>query len=632
MGHQRRSERIRAPVKSYIESLEPDVILMDDDDDDDDISEKSTVSSSTANASRRVSSRSNKFSASLKEPTYDSILKFQTLKKMQQQYDNHDTRKRSSPLGISTSLKSKKHKKLPAKSHSTPRKHAIVDLSMSDMDVSSNDEVDDSSVDKKPKARKELQTSHDEDKEDQDSQDDEDDEDLDDIKIQKIIACRTDTLENWKVRCDKINTSEVENGSRWFQEDKFLDSKTLEKRYLVKWSELSYLHCSWETQKDLMEQVDNTKVHFSTFYRKSYDGFLFNMDERGDGEFLDPMYVTIDRVLEVDLPEIDLRDGRSKKLKGKYFGLEDNWGLIFDKENPNYEFGTGRKLLIKWCELPYSDVSYEFERDLILNQIDFDEPLRAFYSYTAKPTKDNFIRDTRVGEKESRRLYKIFGYECTRSEASVEAYTKDIENKDFPNSGRLRDYQAEGVAWMLSNYTNKRNSILCDEMGLGKTIQTAVFLHLLSTVLMNRGPFLVIVPLSTLPHWQRAFASWTHLNTVVYRGNAEDRKMIREKELAFPCDRPAKIGYNQCFLKACHQRSTSKWQRTWMVQVLLTTPDIFCCDDSNELNFIEWEALVVDEAHRLKSYNSKFGTKLRDERLTFKHTLLLTGTPIQVRP
>ena len=47
---------------------------------------------------------------------------------------------------------------------------------------------------------------------------------------------------------------------------------------------------------------------------------------------------------------------------------------------------------------------------------------------------------------------------------------------------QLRDYQREGVEWMLfqGNHPEPRGSILADEMGLGKTIQVACLLQLLS--------------------------------------------------------------------------------------------------------------------------------------------------------
>lgn len=42
---------------------------------------------------------------------------------------------------------------------------------------------------------------------------------------------------------------------------------------------------------------------------------------------------------------------------------------------------------------------------------------------------------------------------------------------------------------------------------------------------------------------------------------------------------------------------------------------------------IQWELLVVDEGHRLKNAESKLAEILRT--YSFKHRILLTGTPIQ---
>lgn len=47
----------------------------------------------------------------------------------------------------------------------------------------------------------------------------------------------------------------------------------------------------------------------------------------------------------------------------------------------------------------------------------------------------------------------------------------------FLNNNQLRDYQLEGVNWLLFNWYNRRNCILADEMGLGKTVQSITFLQ-----------------------------------------------------------------------------------------------------------------------------------------------------------
>jgi len=98
-------------------------------------------------------------------------------------------------------------------------------------------------------------------------------------------------------------------------------------------------------------------------------------------------------------------------------------------------------------------------------------------------------------------------------ERRVKAYQTKLEEHEFKNGGRLRDYQAEGVSWMVTNHVNHRSSILVNEMGLGKTIQTATYVNAVHTEMANRGPFLIVAPLSTIPHWYREF-------TIVYHGSA----------------------------------------------------------------------------------------------------------------
>ena len=45
------------------------------------------------------------------------------------------------------------------------------------------------------------------------------------------------------------------------------------------------------------------------------------------------------------------------------------------------------------------------------------------------------------------------------------------------------------------------------------------------------GPFLVVVPLSTISNWEREFQFWApQLNVVIYVGNATSRQLIREYE------------------------------------------------------------------------------------------------------
>jgi len=56
-------------------------------------------------------------------------------------------------------------------------------------------------------------------------------------------------------------------------------------------------------------------------------------------------------------------------------------------------------------------------------------------------------------------------------------------------------------------FENGLNGILADDMGLGKTIQVIAFYCFLIEMGIS-GPFLVIVPLSTVPNWLSEFAKF----------------------------------------------------------------------------------------------------------------------------
>ena len=69
-----------------------------------------------------------------------------------------------------------------------------------------------------------------------------------------------------------------------------------------------------------------------------------------------------------------------------------------------------------------------------------------------------------------------------------------------------KDYQMRGLQWLVS-LREQRNGVSADEMGLGKTLDIALLTYLCE-VYQNNGPFLIVVPLSTLSNWQHELAKW----------------------------------------------------------------------------------------------------------------------------
>lgn len=84
----------------------------------------------------------------------------------------------------------------------------------------------------------------------------------------------------------------------------------------------------------------------------------------------------------------------------------------------------------------------------------------------------------------------------------------------------LREYQKDGIKWMLSLYNNNLDGILADDMGLGKTLETIAFI---SKVDKNM-PILIACPTSVVYNWAREFKMWNpSQRCVTIEGNKEYR-------------------------------------------------------------------------------------------------------------
>ena len=103
------------------------------------------------------------------------------------------------------------------------------------------------------------------------------------------------------------------------------------------------------------------------------------------------------------------------------------------------------------------------------------------------------------------------------------------------------------------------------------------------------------------------------MNVVVYHGSQDDREIIRNYEFYYK-DKAHNYG--------------SK------LECVITSPEAAVALDKaagpgqrarRELSKIHWDVVVVDEAHKLKNYDSKLSTTLREE-FSYGACALLTGT------
>ncbi|KAG7383394.1 choline dehydrogenase 7 [Phytophthora pseudosyringae] len=360
-----------------------------------------------------------------------------------------------------------------------------------------------------------------------------------------------------------------------------------EERFLIKWKTLSYLHTSWQTENELLDTDKNAKGKIQRFREKEHRA-LYTQDVQGD-EYFNPEFRSVDRILEIrDKPLDDFApdDAANGESKFQYF-------------------------LVKWKALPYDEITWEREDD-----VGDDAAVKQY--------NDRIIRAAKRFKKVA--LAKHTPHNKRKNFRGYTAESPPPCKKE--QTFQLRDYQLTGVNWMLFNWYQKRNSMLADEMGLGKTVQTVMYVNHLAVVERTPQPFIIVAPLSTLGHWQREFDSWTNLNAVVYHGSAAAREVLQNYEFFMSEDELLRAdeltGKNTNGKRA----SPRPKRNCYRFDVLITTYEMASATDLYKLAQIDWQLMVVDEAHRLKNRNSKLSNILHT-RFTYENMLLLTGTPLQ---
>ncbi|NLC87624.1 MAG: DEAD/DEAH box helicase [Clostridiaceae bacterium] len=180
-----------------------------------------------------------------------------------------------------------------------------------------------------------------------------------------------------------------------------------------------------------------------------------------------------------------------------------------------------------------------------------------------------------------------------------------VENKDFnmysvlPKNlnANLRNYQKTGYEWLkvLDNY--KFGGILADDMGLGKTIQLLAVI--LDYIQREKRPktSIVVCPSSLSLNWQNEIKKFTpDLNSVVIRGNAEERKKQIE---SIPKYNIAITSY----------------------ELLKRDIEIY-----RQLDY-EFKYIIVDEAQYIKNNNTQNAKVIKEIKAETRYAL--TGTPIE---
>lgn len=213
--------------------------------------------------------------------------------------------------------------------------------------------------------------------------------------------------------------------------------------------------------------------------------------------------------------------------------------------------------------------------------------------------EEDVIAKAKKEAKEAEDEYKKGMQGDSNYYAIAHTVTEEVhEQANIMVGGLLKEYQVKGLEWLVSLYNNNLNGILADEMGLGKTIQTIALITYIMEKKKNMGPFLIIVPLSTLSNWVMEFQKWApSVVSVSYKGSPGARRSVQ------------------------HQIRSGKFN------VLITTYE-YIIKDKAILAKLRWKYMIIDEGHRMKNHNNKL-TFTINTCYTTSHRLLLTGTPLQ---
>jgi len=152
----------------------------------------------------------------------------------------------------------------------------------------------------------------------------------------------------------------------------------------------------------------------------------------------------------------------------------------------------------------------------------------------------------------------------------------------------LFSYQRKGVLFAAK----AGRSLIADEMGLGKTIQAIATAELLKKE-MGISRTIIICPTSLKYQWKAEIEKFTNSTVLVLEGNPLKREKIYNT-------------YQSFYLIMTYNIVSRDWEK---------------------LNALDADLVILDEAQRIKNWETKIAKSVK--KLTMPNCVVLTGTPLE---
>lgn len=191
---------------------------------------------------------------------------------------------------------------------------------------------------------------------------------------------------------------------------------------------------------------------------------------------------------------------------------------------------------------------------------------------------------------------KYLAYELTRkySANDLGKFTASLQDAKVD----LNPHQVEAALFAFKSPLS-RGAILADEVGLGKTIEAGIILS--QKWAERKRKLLIICPANLRKQWNQELTDKFYLPSVILESK-NFNQFIKEGSLN---------PFEQKEIVICSYQ--------------------FARSKEDNLRRVNWELVIIDEAHRLRNVyktSNKIGRSIKDS-LEKRHKILLTATPLQ---